>query len=85
MSTPRGLEVPLSVEDTARMLGWQGPGTHTSPSYDTVLKACQRGELPAYQAAGPNGPRKCRWMILPSHAVAWRMGKRSARALRRAS
>ncbi|WP_432679215.1 hypothetical protein ACRAJ3_09910 [Rhodococcus pyridinivorans] len=72
-------EIPLSVEETARLLGWKGPGTHTSPSYNTVLKACQRGELPAYQPDGPNGKRKCRWMILPSDAIAWRMGKRPAR------
>lgn len=85
MSANRELEIPMSVEDTARMLGWKGHGTRTSPSYDTVLKACQRGELPAYQASGPNGPRKCRWLILPSHAIAWRMGKRPARTARKAS
>ena len=35
----------MSVEQTARFLGYEGRGTHTSPSYLTVLKACQRGEL----------------------------------------
>lgn len=78
MSAP---EIPLSVEDTARLLGWKGPGSHTSPSYDTILKACQRGELPAHQSAGG---RKGRWWILPSHAVAWRMGKRPSRGRRAA-
>lgn len=76
-------EIPLSIEDTARMLGWEGPGTHTSPAYNTVLKACQRGDLPAYQADGPNGKRKCRWMILPSDAIAWRSGRRPARSVPR--
>lgn len=69
------LEVPRSVEDTARMLGWQGPGSRTSPAYETVLRACQRGDLPAVQVGG----RKCRWMIRPSDAIAWRLGKRPGR------
>ncbi len=73
------LEVPKTVEDTARMLGWQGHGSRTSPAYDTVLKACQRGDLPAIQAGG----RKCRWMICPSDAIAWRLGERPNRRVPR--
>lgn len=73
--TAAASEIPQTVEQIARLLGWQGSGTRTSPSYDTVLKACQRGELPAFQRAG----RKGAWMILPSHAIAWRTGKRTSR------
>mgnify|MGYP000689872075 CR=1 FL=1 len=54
----------------ARLLGWEGSGTNTRPSYNTVLKACQRGDLKARQTAG----RKSRWLIRPSDAIAWRNG-----------
>lgn len=68
-------EIPMTVEATARFLGWQGSGTQTSPSYDTVLKACQRGELRAHQTGGR---RKARWLIRPSDAIAWRSGAAAA-------
>ena len=71
MSAPT-MEIPQTIEATARMLGWQGPGTHTGPAYDTVLKACQRGELRAIQRGG----RKTTWLINPSDAIAWRRGGR---------
>lgn len=73
-------EIPLPPEKIAEMLGWEGSGTNTSPSYNTVLKACQRGELKAHQT----GSRKTRWWIQPSDAIAWRMGETAApRQLRR--
>ena len=63
-------EIPLSPDAVARLLGWEGSGTNTRPSYNTVLKACQRGDLKAGQTAG----RKSRWLIRPSDAIAWRNG-----------
>lgn len=63
-------EIPLPPERIARLLGWEGSGTNTSPSYNTVLKACQSGELRARQT----GSRKSRWLILPADAIAWRSG-----------
>ncbi|MGB3301441.1 MAG: hypothetical protein WBA98_01970 [Gordonia sp. (in: high G+C Gram-positive bacteria)] len=60
-------EIAKSVEQTARMLGWEGSGTHTSPAYTSVLRACQRGELKATQKSG----RKGSWRILPSDAIKW--------------
>lgn len=63
--------IPLTVAQTAALLGYQGRGTHTSPSYLTVLKACQTGELRAYQRTG----RKGTWLIDPDDAIAWRSGR----------
>lgn len=65
---PGNLEIPQTPKQIAHLLGWQGPGTYTSPSYDAVVLACQRGELRARQAGG----RKGRWLILPSDAITWR-------------
>ena len=67
-STKVKTEIAQSPAAIARMLGWQGSGSQTSPSYDTVVKACQSGRLRAKQgASGRNGP----WRILPSDAIAW--------------
>ena len=68
MTAKKNDEVALTVDGTARLLGWQGSGTRTSPCYDSVLKACQRGELKARQH---RGRRKSQWRILPSDARAW--------------
>lgn len=73
-------EIPLPPERIARLLGWEGSGTQTSPSYNTVLKACQSGELRARQT----GSRKTRWLILPSDAIAWRSGEKPQRLRRTA-
>lgn len=62
------LEIPQTPKQIAFLLGWQGSGTNTSPSYNTVLKACQSGELMARQTKS----RKSRWLILPSDAINWR-------------
>ncbi|UTN92968.1 MerR-like helix-turn-helix DNA binding domain protein [Gordonia phage Finkle] len=69
----KDLEVALPPADIATLLGWKGSGTRTSPAYDTVVKACQRGELRATQRGG----RKGRWHIKPSDAVAWWNGGRA--------
>ncbi|WP_336819791.1 hypothetical protein [Gordonia sp. MMO-8] len=71
----KATEIPVTVDQAARLLGWQGSGTQTGPSYDTVLKACQRGELRAHQTGDR---RKARWLILPSDAIAWRSGAAAA-------
>lgn len=39
----------LSVEGAARYMGWEGPGTHTSPHPRTVSDWCASRELPATQ------------------------------------
>lgn len=70
-TTYKSPDAPMSVEQTARFLGYEGRGTRTSPSYLTVLKACQRGELRAVQRSG----RKGRWAIRPADALAWRSGR----------
>ncbi|MER2087529.1 hypothetical protein [Rhodococcus sp. (in: high G+C Gram-positive bacteria)] len=73
-------EIPQTPKQIAHLLGWQGPGTYTSPSYDAVVIACQRGELKARQT----GSRKSRWLILPSDAIAWRSGVKPQRLRRTA-
>lgn len=50
----------LSIEATARHLGWEGPGTRTSPHPRTVSDWCASGELRAYQRTRPNGVYKVR-------------------------
>lgn len=72
-------EIPMPPEKIAELLGWEGSGTNTSPSYNTVLKACQRGDLRARQTGG----RKSRWLIRPSDAIAWRNGEPAPRRLGR--
>lgn len=45
----------MSVEACARYLGWEGPGTGTSPHPRTVSAWCASRELPAIQRTVPNG------------------------------
>lgn len=66
--TTRSPQAPLGVMQTAIFLGYEGRGSHTSPSYLTVLKACQRGDLRARQSGGQ---RKARWKIRPADALTW--------------
>lgn len=45
----------MGVAETARYLGWKGPGSHTGPHPRTVSDWCASGELPAIQRTRPNG------------------------------
>ena len=45
----------MSVEACARYLGWEGPGTGTSPHPRTVSDWCATRQLPAIQRTVPGG------------------------------
>lgn len=50
----------MSVTETARYLGWDGPGSGTSPHPRTVSDWCASGQLRAIQRTRPRGPYKVR-------------------------
>lgn len=45
----------MSVEETARHMGWKGPHTGTAPHPRTVSEWCASRELPAIQRTVPRG------------------------------
>lgn len=55
----------LSVADAAKLVGWRGAGTHTSPSPATILQLLQTGQLRGKQRTVPNG----RWYVPESEVL----------------
>lgn len=50
----------MSVTETARYMGWRGPGTGTSPHPRTVSTWCAQRRLRAIQITEPHGVYKIR-------------------------
>jgi hypothetical protein len=50
----------MSIRETARYMGWQGPGTGTSPHPQTVSRWCAARQLKAIQITVPRGTYKVR-------------------------